>query len=304
LAPARKKTLLFLLKLLFSSGALYVVFMKAGPHDVLGLMKSITPWSFVSAVALYLAAQFLSSVRWMFLLPTRMGLVRLFRLYMLGSFFGTFLPGLVSGDAVKAYYLYRETAKGAEALSSTFMDRYIGFAALMALGTLAYPLGFRYLRGSWIQWTLPALVVLFVLASFLFFRLRLGRRIGVLRDAYGIFPVYLKDSGLMAKTFLLSVAVQALGIFAVYILAGGLGRHLPLWSLFIFLPIVITLSALPVSVSGLGIREASMVLLLGAVGVSPAAATAISLAWMLSVITGSLAGLFEYFRGRDNPVPT
>jgi uncharacterized membrane protein YbhN (UPF0104 family) len=103
----------------------------------------------------------------------------------------------------------------------------------------------------------------------------------------------------MARAFFLSVLIQVLGVFTVYVLARGLGQDFPLGPLFAFFPIVVVLSAVPISIAGIGVREASMVLLLGTLGVEPAAATALSLAWFLSVTVGTFLGLYEYFRQKD-----
>ena len=87
----------------------------------------MSPLAFVAAILLYLLAQFTSTLRWKLLLPRMLGIRKLFSLYMIGSFFNTFLPGLIGGDAVKGFYLYKETGKGSLTLASIFMDRYIGF---------------------------------------------------------------------------------------------------------------------------------------------------------------------------------
>jgi hypothetical protein len=46
----------------------------------------------------------------------------------------------------------------------------------------------------------------------------------------------------------------------------------------------------PISLAGLGVREAAFVVLLGRVGVSPANATAASLAFMASLLVLAVAG--------------
>ena len=53
----------------------------------------------------------LSTLRWKLLLPEKFKFRKLFSLYMMGSFFGTFLPGIIGGDAVRAYYLNKDAKK-------------------------------------------------------------------------------------------------------------------------------------------------------------------------------------------------
>jgi uncharacterized membrane protein YbhN (UPF0104 family) len=62
------------------------------------------------------------------------------------------------------------------------------------------------------------------------------------------------------------------------------------------LPLIILFTSIPVSISGLGIREGAFVLFFGLIGIKPDIATAISLSWFISITIGSLWGLIEYIR--------
>lgn len=84
MAPRLNKAALLALKLLVSGGLLYAVIDKAGAAEVLALLASIDPLSFVLAVLLYVATQFVATLRWKLLLPGSLGLRRLFPLYLLG----------------------------------------------------------------------------------------------------------------------------------------------------------------------------------------------------------------------------
>lgn len=290
------KLILILGKLLVSSGLLYFVISKTGADKVIASLRGIDPLAFLLAVSLYIFAIYLSSVRWRLLLHEGFELRKLFSLYFIGSFFNHLLPGIIGGDAVKAYYLYKDTGKGAPAIASVFMDRYIGFTALMFVGLAAFPFGLRYFRGSYIEWILPLMVFLFLLGSFVIFGLNVGRRIRLLSGFYDYFSLYKGKRTVILKTFLLSLVVQVVIVFAVYVLSLGLEVDVPLLPLFIFVPIISTISSVPISISGLGVREASFVLLFGSLGITPAQATAVSFAYFLSVATGSLPGLIEYLR--------
>ena len=301
MSPKVKKTVIFALKFLISGTLLYFVLSRAGIGRVLSLLRDINLMFFGAAVLIYLFSQAIASIRWRLLLMDKLALVRLFRLYLLGSFFNTFLPGLVGGDAVKAYYLYKESGKGTQAMASVFMDRYIGFCSLMALGLFFYPVALKYITGTWVQWLLPLIVLCFITASLVIFGLRLGRSVKFLEDIYGYLHSYRRKSGVLLKTFLLSLTIQLVMVLSVYIIALGLGQKIPLLPFLVFFPIIVTVSTVPISISGLGIREAAFVLLLGILGVKPDVATAISFAWFLSIATGGLAGLYEYLRGSRTP---
>jgi uncharacterized membrane protein YbhN (UPF0104 family) len=290
------KIVILLIKILVSGGLLYAVISKTGIDRVLSTLKGINILSFVFAVLIYMLSTYISTIRWRLLLHEKFPMKKLVSLYFIGAFFNHLLPGLIGGDAVKAYYLYRDTGKGSSAVGSVFMDRYVGFAALMLVGLLAFPFGFGYFRGSYIEWVLPLIVLFFIAGSFFFFGLRIGRRFKPLSGFYDYFTVYREKKAVVIKALLLSVLIQTIIIGAVYVLSRGLGVNVPLLPLFIFIPVIWTIATIPISISGLGVREASFVLLFGFLGIDPVQATAVSFAWFLSVATGSLPGLVEYLR--------
>ena len=133
---------------------------------------------------------------------------KLFSLYMIGSFFNTVLPGIIGGDAVKAFYLYQVTGKGGLTLASVFMDRYLGFVMLMIICTIAFPFGYAYLKGSGIEWMPPLIVLIFITASLLIFGLRLGKKIKILSEFYDYFHFYRNQKGIITKALLISTLVQ------------------------------------------------------------------------------------------------
>jgi uncharacterized protein (TIRG00374 family) len=296
LVPKPKRIFLLFLKLIVSSTFLYIVLSRTGAGQVFSYLKTIHPAAFISAVFLYLFAQFMSAVRWKLLVVNTIGMKKLFSLYMIGAFFNTVLPGLVGGDAVKAFYLYRATGKGSLALASIFMDRYVGFMMLIIICTIMFPFGFSYFHNSPVLWTFPLIVLVFIITSSLVFGIRFGKRIQVLSEFYDYFHSYRNQKGIILKALLISGIVQLSGFCAVYILAFGLKVHIPFLACLIFLPLIIMFAALPISISGIGIREGAFVLFFGLIGIRQDVATALSLSWFLANTTGSLVGIPEYIR--------
>ncbi|MBI5846969.1 MAG: flippase-like domain-containing protein [Nitrospirae bacterium] len=290
-----KKVLVLVLKLLVSSFSFYLISRKADMGQVIHILKSIGLFAFLGASALYILSQVFSTMRWQLLLPDTYPLKRLFSLYMIGAFFSSFLPGVVGGDAVRAYYLNKDSRKISVTLAAVFMDRYLGFVTLMIIGIAAFPFSLKVFGDSPHRWLMPVFFVSFVAGSILFFGLQLGKRFKLMSGIYEYFSVIKKQKAVIVNALLLSVVVQLLNFLSVLILASGMGEKIPLLLLAVFLPIVITIVALPISISGLGVREGAFVILLGLIGVLPEAATSLSLAWFISTFVGSLPGLVFYF---------
>lgn len=303
MALKRNKILFFILKLAVSSALLIYILSKTGLQNVLSTLSTVNPFTFLAAVFLYIFAQFISTLRWKLLLPPGLRTGKLFSLYMIGAFFSTILPGIIGGDAVKAFYLYKTTGRGTLAFASIFMDRYLGLVVLLAIGALAYPFGFRYLQGSGFELLLPLIIGLAIVVSMLMFGLRLGKKIRYVSDFYEYFHMYRNQKQVIMKALGFSLLVQCAGMIAVYIIGFGLGAHIPFVTYLIFMPIIILFSTIPLSISGLGIREGSFILFFGYIGVEPEVATSISFLWFLSMMTGGLYGLIEYMRyKRETPV--
>lgn len=216
---------------------------------------------------------------------------------MIGSFFNTILPGIVGGDAVKAYYLYRETGNPGISMASVFMDRYMGFVSIMLIALISLPFGFAYIKGTGLEYLFPGIILIFIAGSFVFFKARIGERLRFLREFYNFFDAYRNfnnTANILLKTLFLSATIQLMNMVAVYIISRAMGIDVPFLSILLFIPFIVTVSMIPLSISGLGVREAAFVMLFGKVGIKPEAAITLSLLWFISVVIGSLPGLLFY----------
>src|SRR4029079_1929112 len=66
----------------------------------------------------------------------------------------------------------------------------------------------------------------------------------------------------------LGIGYEALAILSVWLAARCIGGDVSFWTITVIAPPILILSALPISIGGLGVREASYVGLLGEVGVN------------------------------------
>ncbi len=294
----KKQTALLLLKISVSVILLAVIFKKTGLERVLDHFQSMNLWLFGLSSLLYVLLVFVSAHRWALLLDGAYPFKKIFSLYMIGCFFNHLLPGAVGGDAVKAYYLYKDTRKGGSSIGSVFMDRYIGLCALLSLGFISSLAAFPELKAIGMHLTIPALFCLFIAGSLLFFRLRIGKRFSAVSDFYDYFHRSIRNKTMLVKAFGLSLIVQALSLFMIYLIARGIDQKLTFTALFVFVPIINIITMLPISISGLGVRESAFVLLFGLTGVPAEASMSISFLWFLSVVAASLIGLVEYLRMR------
>lgn len=200
-----------LIKTAVSSTLICIVLSRVGSANVLEALGHADVPSLCAAVLIFLIMILLTSIRWGLLLGRSIATFKLFRLQILGTFFNIFLPGMVGGDAVKIYYLFKMAGIGTEGVASVFMDRYLGYADLMLLGLISYPFGLDHFAGTWITWGLPVLVLTFALGSLFFFGLEIGqKRFEFLSRTYGYFRSYRSRKSLISKAIGLGLVVHAL----------------------------------------------------------------------------------------------
>jgi glycosyltransferase 2 family protein len=312
LARADKKIYKYaflLLKIGVSSSLLVYLFSKVGGVEVFRNVVLISPVSFVVASLLYIVTSYLSALRWRLFLPYPLAMRWIFSTYMIGAFFNVCLPSTIGGDAVKAFYMNKELKDRRQekkyndnldypaiSVASVFMDRYIGLAALLSVGMIATVAGYQMLAESPVLWMTPLIFIVFVMGSILFVRFRLGSQIRFVMNMYNYFAPYFGKRRVMAKALLYSVVLQVIVVLSVYILARSMSLDISFFQLLVFIPLISLISLIPVSISGLGLREGAYVVLLGTIGIRPDMAMTLSIIHFLSVVMASLWGLFEYLR--------
>ena len=97
--------------------------------------------------------------------------------------------------------------------------------------------------------------------------------------------------------------MQILRVLQAWCLGLALGIDAPLPAYFAFIPIILLVMLLPVTVNGLGTSQAAFVLFFAAAGVSAAHAFALSVLFVALGIVGNLPGGVLWARGGLAPAP-
>jgi uncharacterized membrane protein YbhN (UPF0104 family) len=303
----KSKSVIITLKVLISTSLFYFLVSKIGIKTIIETIRLLDLSSFIIAMSIYIASILLSSLRWRLFLSHKLPIKKLFSLYMIGSFFNTYMPGIVGGDAVKVYYLNKEIKENfpkeknydsflSESVASVFIDRYIGFFTLLCICLFAFLFGSKYLKDTSINWIIPLIFILFIVSSLIIFRFRIGERLVFLSNFYNHFQKYIERKDTLIKAFFYSIIIQISGIFTVFVLSKGMSVGVPFNFLLLFIPIIILISFLPISLSGIGLREGAFVIFFQTIGIPPHQSMTLSILWFLSTVTASLWGLVEYLR--------
>jgi uncharacterized protein (TIRG00374 family) len=295
------------LKICLSLGLLALVLRAVGWAETWESLRGAQLYYLAAALGLALVSVVVRAFRWQILL-TSLGMTvplpRLTVLYFIGSFFNSFLPTGVGGDVVRAYELGRESERPAVAAGTVLVDRATGLLVLFLVALVALPFSYRLIPPE----VAAAIVLLAVLGwggAWLILQRGLLEKWGLLQivaKSRQLREIYESVSacgakamgGALAASFVLNMLLIAMN----YLIALGLGTKVSLWYFLLFVPIISFLLVLPVSVSGLGVREGGYVYLFSYAGVpSPLALTMSLVVYALNVATGCIGGLLYAVEG-------
>jgi glycosyltransferase 2 family protein len=124
-----------LLKLLISVGIIGILIYTLKPEHLYETLKNLSLWKLGVALLAYFVCQGISAFKWLQLARSmKIGgtFPQYYRFYMLGMFFGLFLPTSVGGDVGRAMLLAKEeSTRWTQAFLSILAERGTGLCALM-----------------------------------------------------------------------------------------------------------------------------------------------------------------------------
>jgi len=306
----RPRTLaLFGLKLAISAGALYYVTRQIDFATLANHFPSPWSWQVLVAEACFLVALLVSVFRWQLILRWQghdLPFRPLWSITWISNFFTLLLPGGIGRDVARGIYLARFRIGALEVTRSILTDRFIG---LVSVVVLSVPCMIFALSSSGplhvMGWLLLALCLGLPAGLWLCHwldRRYYGQKIAagesrIERVVHAVAAILrdFRTPRLFGLPFLQSCAMMGATILCVMAISGATGGlSAPLWSQPLFLPVIFLLSQLPISIAGIGVREAAFVSLFGAVGATAEQALALSLAFFTLGVANNLIGGVVY----------
>jgi hypothetical protein len=252
---------------------------------------------FLLALAGYPVSQVLSAYKWQ-VLARPLGFDRPLHTFMVYYFVGMYLnlfaPSTILGDLARGLLLAGNGGGVGLALQSVLADRLSGMAMLLwvsAVGFLLFgptvlPPTLCYgviaaaclLVVGW--WLLPSLVAC------------LGSPHHRLRQLaeQALAPYRTRGAAVFARACGLAFVFHLFQLTLQVLVAHALGLSVPFWYLMLFIPLVHMLSALPLSLGGVGVREGGYVVFLAFIGIDQNEAVAFGLLWTALVFAAGLVG--------------
>ena len=260
--------------------------------------------------------------RWQALLRAREihdNLGWLTRTYFVSYAAGQVLPTSIGGDAARIYETTRRhPGRAGPIAGSILLERALGGAATLVLAAIGFVLAIgRYDVGAYVWPELAFVVGTAVLGVVLFSRsirrplartVPLLRRLRLerpLRAVYEGMHSYRRDVRLLVWVFLVTAAIQALRVLAIWLAGKAVGVDLPPRPYYVMGPMLFLVMLVPFTINGLAVREAFFVNFLGKLHVGADAAFATGFLFFVVTIGLALPGAaiyaWENVRGAVRP---
>lgn len=288
--------------------ALFVyILVKLDFREIFGQILEVNKFYLLLALALTGIFLMTQTLKWHFLArkqKIKVPFLESFKINLMADFYGLVTPGKL-GSVMRADYLkkYANVGKG---FSNFVIDKIFDLCSLLFLAIF---LGLIVLgeKISSVIWILALAFAVLILLFLIFYKkerskiiLRLFYRKFVpnrfKEKAKTIFNSFYEDlpkKGALAQIFALNLFAWIVNYFVAYVIAMSLGIEIKFIYLLAIYPIATLVAQIPITISGLGTREATLIWLFGIFGVEAVKVFSMSLlAIFIMAIIPSLVAIF------------
>ena len=265
----------WILRLLGTVVFLGIILRSVDLHKILIILQQVPVWGYVLLFITYLFNQLLNTYRWKILLDVagvKESIKSLYVALLYGQTINQILPSSIGGDSTRVAYLWkRYDHQRVESLSSTLLDRMLGLTALILIASINLP----FVREFNPQQKIMG-VSIFGLILLLFYGSFMGKLDFIIKGILGfqkipdffrspmarvwhVFQEFRNEKRGVFKAFFISLLTQSIMIFSQYFMFLLIGVDISLLKLFLVIPVVTLIVALPISIGGIGVREAALV---------------------------------------------
>jgi uncharacterized protein (TIRG00374 family) len=310
-----KKIALLALKLLVTAALLAWIIDRIEWSEFLATLAGASPWIIGAVVVMRLNGIALSAFKWQRLMAVHgvwFGFGRLLRWYLVASFLNNFLPSSIGGDSYRIYKTWRNERGRGAAVLAVLLERVSGVAALGLLGYVAAivisargdsVVATTVVRLGTIAIVVAALVVLIVPRVP---RARWITQSKSWRYVDGLIALA-RDFWRSPRQVVLIVAISFVfhlnKVGAIWLLMHTLGARVGPFEIMVGVLAAEIGGLIPVSLGGLGVMEASFILVMGSFGVPDPVSLATMLLLRVLMIPVFAVGGVLYSLGGDEESP-
>jgi len=277
------------------------------PREAIFMAFAKVDWAVWFAILIvYMACHAVAALKWRLLASDNgdITMLRALRAHAGGLAANMFLPGTAGGDVVRAAIAMKGARSKTHVAVGSFADRIIDTLALLFIAAVGAGLSAVGSASISVLGQVSVFVIGAVAAMVaLVYGLRFAPMLpfaGLRRKLVEVAVEFARRPMRLAVCFALSVAIQAAFVALAIVFADAVGAKAPAAAWYFASPLAKLISVVPVSLAGLGVREAALAALLSPFGASAALVVAASLLWQSVLFAGGgISALVLFFGPRD-----
>lgn len=307
-----KKIFSIIIRIGISIALLIFLFRQVDRKSLFEIIKGADKGILFLAFSIFFVSYIFCLLRWEMLLKAvdiHLPLKRVIISFSAGIFFSLFLPSTIGGDFMRSIDLATYTKKPKEVVATVLLDRLSGYIGLVSLANLSLLLGWRLVQVKTVLFTVLLITGILIAILLVLFNKFLYTRINKFLQSQGAGKIRELITGLhqemhifrnhkkvIINNLIFSIIIQAAAPLTSFVIALALGIKINILYFFVFLPVIGAITLLPISIGGLGLRDASMIFFFTKVGVARDLAFAMSLlSFFFILLVGAAGGLIYVF---------
>ena len=319
-----KKTISTSLRIFISLALIFVLFRKIDFRGTLKVIAHLNLFYFALALVIFFILTVLVFYRWKMLLDAHkveVPLIRALNSFSGGLFLNLFTPSTIGGDLSRSIDLGAHTKRYGVIAATVLLDRLSGFAGLVTVAIISLIFGHQLISDFSVYATVFLMALLLSGVFLVLFNRkiydRLNRSVSNPSTSSGINPeqgrrakrgkfwenfkklhseiyFFRQHRGVLGANFLYSIVIQTGASVFSYFVLRSLNTKISLLYPLVFNPVITVITTIPISISGLGLRDAATVFFYKKADVSESIALALSILNFTTILIFGLIGGILY----------
>jgi len=301
----KKNILIFSIKFLFSALIIaFILIYKTSIKDIFTVLKQVDLFWLLLSFSLHSLGLLISAIRWQILIQAQgdsVPMIFLAKSYLVGTFFNNFLPTRFGGDVVRIWDGSRYSQTILKSSAIVLVERLTGIIVLLSFAFISSLFRLDMTGKVPVIWVSLIISFLGLTSIAVFFMPYTTRIINIIPDKgiltkvkqkilefRGIVFKYKKKKQQLLKAFFWAFLLQVNVILHYFLIGKALHLNISLLDYFVFIPIVLLILIIPVTINGLGLREGSYIEIFKFYGIPANVAFSFSL---IDVVFGIILGI-------------
>jgi uncharacterized protein (TIRG00374 family) len=308
-----RKRVTTIIKILIGAGLVTYFVLSNDMAAIWQNMREITLSVWLVAIVLWAVSVLILAKKWQLLLPAY-SYRNLLTINLISNFYTLVLPGQLVSEAIKAYILGKQEQELEKVSASVVVDKIVSMVALMLLGTGGLFLARQNFETDlfvvFIGVTVLIILVLFIvnvpavdrlLTGILSFVRQKVRRLAKITDmllkAKDCWREYSRDWKTVVKCVLVGIVFHIVSAAVSVTFSNAVGADVNYSDWFWINAILTVVLSLPVTIGGIGLREGTLIGMLGILNVPPEKAIVVSFGiFGINIFRAIVGGILELHR--------